>query len=178
MVSGYHVLIRTPLPPRPVSDRHGSGWFLVSYLSFAASFHYVWEIAHIRLYTIWRTARSSEIAFAIMHCTIGDVLIAAAAMGLALMMVRADGCEARRVGKLVAIATALGVVYTVSSEWLNVEIRQAWAYTEAMPRLPLLGTGLTPFLQWLLVTPVAALIARATAQPSHPQQNTRRRDRP
>jgi len=59
------MLRANPLPPR----RHGRAWFLLAYVSFATSFHSVWEIAHIRLYTIWRTARSIETAYAIVHCT-------------------------------------------------------------------------------------------------------------
>ena len=41
--------------------------------------------------------------------------------------------------------------YTIFSEGLNVEIWQTWAYTDFMLRLPPLGTGLTPLLQWLLL---------------------------
>lgn len=37
----------------------------------------------------------------------------------------------------------------------NIEVRGAWAYREAMPRLPGLGIGLTPMLQWIVV-PVLA----------------------
>jgi hypothetical protein len=61
------------------------------------------------------------------------------------------------------VATAVGLGYTVFSEWLNVEVREAWAYAEAMPRLPLLGTGLAPVLQWLILPPLALLGARGLA---------------
>ncbi len=50
---------------------------------------------------------------------------------------------------------ALGLGYTVFSEWYNVYRAGAWAYAEAMPRV--LGIGLTPLLQWLIV-PVAMLM--------------------
>ena len=49
----------------------------------------------------------------------------------------------------------LGLCYTVFSEWLNTQVRQSWSYTEAMPLLPPLGTGLAPFLQWLIVPGIA-----------------------
>jgi hypothetical protein len=42
-------------------------------------------------------------------------------------------------------AVLLGLGYTVFSEWLNARIRQSWSYTEAMPVIPPLGTGLPPF---------------------------------
>ena len=49
-----------------------------------------------------------------------------------------------------AAAVALGLAYTVYSEHLNLA-RGAWAYSESMPTLPWLGTGLTPLAQWLLI---------------------------
>lgn len=38
---------------------------------------------------------------------------------------------------------------------LNTVFRRAWAYSELMPTLPWLGTGLAPLLQWLLIPPLA-----------------------
>jgi hypothetical protein len=39
----------------------------------------------------------------------------------------------------------------VFSEWLNTEIRGSWAYTLAMPTLPVVGTGLAPLAQWIVI---------------------------
>jgi hypothetical protein len=50
----------------------------------------------------------------------------------------------------------LGIAYTLFSEWLNVTVSGNWAYTTAMPRLPFIGTGLAPLLEWVIV-PTAAL---------------------
>jgi hypothetical protein len=54
-----------------------------------------------------------------------------------------------------AAAVALGVGYTVFSEWLNTAVRSGWAYSDLMPVVPILGTGLSPLAQWLVV-PLAA----------------------
>jgi len=40
-------------------------------------------------------------------------------------------------------------------EWLNINIRRSWSYTATMRVLPLLGTGLTPLLQWVVVPGLA-----------------------
>src|SRR3546814_18807867 len=45
--------------------------------------------------------------------------------------------------------------YTVFSEWLNTEIRGSWAYADVMPTLTLIGTGVAPVAQWVVV-PLAA----------------------
>ena len=62
-------------------------------------------------------------------------------------------------------AILFGLGYSVFSEWLNTQIRQSWSYTEAMPVLPPFGTGLTPFLQWLIVPGVALGYVRHNVTP-------------
>jgi hypothetical protein len=69
-------------------------------------------------------------------------------------------------GRVILAAVLLGLGYTVFSEWLNVEIRRSWSYTEAMPLVPPLGTGLTPFLQWLIV-PCLAFAITASRPAAH-----------
>ncbi|MGG5890550.1 DUF2933 domain-containing protein [Falsiroseomonas sp. HC035] len=64
-------------------------------------------------------------------------------------------------GGVTMVATLIGVGYTTFSDWLNVDLRQSWTYTAAMPRLPPWGTGLAPFLQWPLLPPLAMLAAQA-----------------
>lgn len=110
-----------------------------------------WEAAHVPLYTLWLTGSPAEIGYAIVHCTAGDVLIAVGTLAMAWVLFGRDGWPNR--GYLsVAVATILmAVAYTIFSEWLNVEVRGSWAYRDLMPRLPWLGTGLTPILQWIAV---------------------------
>jgi hypothetical protein len=127
---------------------------IVLHLALAGAGHLAWETAQLPLYTIWWTGTRREILFALIHCTGGDLLISAAALGLASLIARLS----RRPflgGGMILTAILLGLSYSVFSEWLNTNIRQSWSYTEVMPVLPPLGTGLTPFLQWLLVPGLA-----------------------
>jgi len=39
----------------------------------------------------------------------------------------------------------------VYGEHLNVDVRRSWTDSDLMPRLPLLGTGLSPIIQWVVV---------------------------
>ena len=127
------------------------------YLAVAAGANLVWETAQIPLYTIWSTGNAGEIAFAVVHCTAGDVLIAAASLLLALLLAgRAPWPRSLRV---IAAATILGVAYTVFSEWLNVSVRGSWSYGAMMPVVPPLGTGLAPLLQWVIIPPLAYMMA-------------------
>ncbi len=58
------------------------------------------------------------------------------------------------------------VGYTVFSEWLNVRVRRSWAYAELMPVLPVVGTGLSPLLQRIVIAGLALVLARKLHRPA------------
>lgn len=115
----------------------------------------IWEFAHMPLYTLWETGTPSEIVFAALHCTGGDILIALASVTLALFLAGQASWPQSGTRPVIAVTVILGLSYTLFSEWLNIEIRQSWAYRNSMPVIPLVDAGLTPVLQWIAV-PLAA----------------------
>lgn len=146
--------MRAWLEPQIASDRHWLG-VLRRYLVVAALAHLAWEVAHLPLYTIWLTGTAGELAFAVLHCTGGDLLIALSTMTLSLLLFGGPDWPRAGAGRVLAAAILFGVGYTVFSEWLNITVRGAWAYRDLMPVIPGLDTGLSPFLQWIVV-PLAA----------------------
>lgn len=62
-----------------------SSWLTVlrRYIAVMALGSLFWEFAQVPLYTIWETGTRGEIAFAAIHCTGGDILIALSALMLA-----------------------------------------------------------------------------------------------
>lgn len=118
----------------------------------------VWETMQLPFYTIWRTARFAYLAFAVLHCWIGDLLIGSVTMLFGIIAAGRQWPFANG-GRAVLVTLTSGVAYTMFSEWLNVVVRGAWAYSPAMPVLPVLGTGLSPFLQWVVVPGVALWFA-------------------
>jgi len=140
---------------------------LAGALSFAL-LNLAWEVAQLPHYTIWSTDHWPRIAFVVLHGTAGDLLIGARARcgvyhgrtGLA----RGSICPEAG-GR---VATAIGLGYTVFSEWLNVAIRQSWSYVEWMPRVPPFGTGLAPLRQWLVLPWLALPLAVRDVVPTRP----------
>lgn len=131
---------------------------LRAYLVTLAPLMMGWEIAQLPLYTLWHTGSVAEIAYAVLHCTVGDVLIGLASMTWSLVLFGVPEWPRAAFGRVAIPTLALGLAYTGYSEWVNIEVRQAWAYTAFMPRLPPFGTGLGPLLQWAIV-PLVALRA-------------------
>jgi hypothetical protein len=124
-----------------------------------AAANLAWEALQLPLYTLWSTGTPAAIAWAWIHCTAGDVSIAAAAFLLARACTRG-----RPRWIFVALLVLSGVAYTIFSEWLNVAMLGRWAYTPAMPLVPPFSTGLAPLLQWVVLPPVALSLAAAVTE--------------
>ena len=136
-----------------------TGWLsaLRTYLAATAVLDLLWEMAHLPLYTLWQSANLAAKAFAVFHCSLGDVLIAGVALVAALVVAGQRAWPERGFAPVALLTLAIGLGYTVFSEYRNVEVLHSWAYAGRMPRLPPFGTGLTPVLQWMFV-PSAALV--------------------
>ena len=108
------------------------------------------------LYGVWKTGTAGEIIFNGLHCTVGDVMIAAFSLLAAIVLV--GWSRWPRNGWLVVSSTAIlvGVGYTAFSEWHNVYVLQSWSYASAMPVVPGTGIGVSPLVQWLVV-PITAM---------------------
>lgn len=108
-----------------------------------------WEILQLPLYTIWSEGSNRAIIFALLHCTVGDMLIAMCSLVLTLLMAGNDEWPNRRFKAIALITIQLGLGYTFYSEWHNTTVTKSWEYSVAMPRL--FGIGLAPVAQWLLI---------------------------
>jgi hypothetical protein len=108
------------------------------------------------LYTLWSTGTPVEIIFAAVHCSGGDILIAMSALILLLLVFGAGWpLERSAADRVVVLTMVLGIGYTVFSEWLNIVVRKAWAYSDLMPVIPVLDVGLSPLLQWIVIPGLA-----------------------
>ena len=125
--------------------------FAFAYLLIIAAANLIWETAHAPLYTIWVDGTRAEVAFAIGHCTIGDVMIAGTSLAIAWVLAGRGGYPRSRYWRVAALSILIGVAYTIFSEWLNISVRQSWAYRDTMPTVGPLNTGLSPLLQWLII---------------------------
>ena len=128
-----------------------------SALAFVLNFS--WEIAHVRLYTIWVQADSLRIAQAVFHCSLGDVLIALAMFALAGVVLRRSDWPTSSPWTGGAIVVIGAMAFTTWSEWYNVYRAGNWGYTASMPMI--FGIGLSPLLQWLTIPPVMVMAYRA-----------------
>ena len=142
-------------------DREAWRFIARRYLPWFALLSLAWEVAQLPLYTLWKEATPGHVAFAVAHCTIGDMLIGAASLLLALILGRERAFGTRTLLWLLILAPA----YTLYSEWLNTALGR-WSYSELMPlvRLGPVEIGLSPLLQWLVIPPLALHFAKRRIQ--------------
>jgi len=117
-----------------------------------------WEIAQVKLYTIWTEADRLSVAWALLHCSLGDVLIALALFALVGLVLRRADWPASLPWTGGAIVVLGAMAYTAWSEWYNVYRAGSWSYTASMPLI--FGIGLSPLLQWLILPPILVLAYR------------------
>lgn len=113
--------------------------------------HFTWELLQAPLFT--SLADKGHIAGILicLQATLGDLGIALAAFWVASVAGRGRDWVAHPRIVPVAVYLVTGLVVTIGFEFVSTEILDRWAYAPGMPRLPLLDTGLSPFLQWLIV---------------------------
>jgi hypothetical protein len=152
------------------SDRATRLFIARRYLPWLGGLNLVWEVAHLPLYTLWREAPAWTVAYSVMHCTLGDVVIGGTALVLALMAAGEGALAHWRWGRIGTLATLIGAGYTVVGESVNIALLQSWSYSKAMPTIGLAGfeVGLSPVAQWLVLPAFALFLAsRASTGTRH-----------
>jgi len=142
-------------------DRASLKFIAFRYVPLLGAFNLLWEIAQLPLYTLWEESPPSFIAYAVVHCTLGDVVIGTLALLIALAATRARAVATWRWRQVALFLAIPAVGYTALSEWINTVARAGWAYSALMPVVNLGGfeIGLSPLAQWLVIPPVALWLA-------------------
>jgi len=142
-------------------DRASLTFIAFRYVPPLSALNLFWEIAQLPLYTLWEEGAPSFIAYAVIHCTLGDVVIGTLALLIALIATRAGAVETWRWRQVALFLVIPAVGYTALSEWINTVAQGSWAYSALMPVVHLAGfeIGLSPLLQWLVIPPVALWLA-------------------
>jgi hypothetical protein len=144
---------------------------ILQFFALTTALNLGWEILQLPLYTLWGESTFSAIGFAVVHCTVGDVLIASLSLTVALILVGSRNWP--RVGYLTVaiVAGTLGIAYTVFSEWNNTVVTRAWSYSSLMPTV--WGIGLSPLAQWFIVPGFVfwCFKPNSTCTPVRPERN-------
>ena len=126
---------------------------------FGFLFNFVWEVWQAPLFENMANMTATE---ATSHCTLaalGDVVILLGSFWVIALTARSRNWIFHPKALNVAGFISIGVVITVVLEAAAIHFHR-WQYADAMPTLPILGTGITPVLQWLTIPPISVLLVR------------------
>lgn len=132
----------------------------IQLLMFGLPLQLLWEIAQFPLYTVWHEGDWGYILYGLAHCTLGDLLIMLTCYWIVAMLNRNRHWYRTNIMVNGFLFTLLGLGYTIYSEMLNVNIKGTWDYTELMPVIPVIEIGGMPFMQWVLIPPLALWLMR------------------
>lgn len=134
------------------------------YLGIVIVANLAWEVLHLPLYTLWEVATLAELAFTVVHCTAGDLLISLSALSITLILVGNHHWPRDGFYRVMVVTSVIGLAYTIYSERLNTLVRESWAYSEWMLVIPILDVGISPVAQWLIIPPLAFWWSRQSLQ--------------
>ena len=127
---------------------------------FAFLLNLAWEFAQVPLFAGMPAAEHWRAILVCGRATLGDVVIALVGFWVVAICDRARNWVLRPAAAHVTGFVAVGVLITVVMEWLATRVLGRWTYADAMPVIPLLGVGLAPLLQWIVLPPIVVWFVR------------------
>jgi hypothetical protein len=118
--------------------------------------HFAWELLQAPLFESMGAVDHFKGILICLRATFGDLAIALGAFWSAALAGDGRRWVARPTLRAFVVYVGTGLIATVALEYLSMEVLDRWAYGPEMPLLPILGTGLAPILQWLIV-PITVL---------------------
>jgi len=131
----------------------------ISLAFFTFFLNFFWEVVQTYFYRL-EDFPFPTMLYSWLHCTWGDVMITIGSFWLVSLVSRSRRWFLRLNRWNFTSFIMAGIGYTVCSEWVNVQVFKTWEYDEMMPVVPLIGVGLTPFLQWIVIPSMTILLLR------------------
>lgn len=122
--------------------------------------HFAWEMWQASFYQGMDKADHATAIWVCTKATFGDANIAITAYLVAALSIRTVYWLKAPLAKPLFIFLVVGLLITVLFEYLATEVLARWQYNENMPTLPLLGTGLLPLAQWIIVPLISFYASR------------------
>jgi len=148
-----------PILPRDLTKRRISRIPELSLISWSFFLNFFWEVVQTYFYTM-KDMPFNTMLYGWIHCTFGDVILTMVSFWIVSLISRSRRWLLHLSPPNFIAFIMIGVIATIISERANVHIFKSWAYNELMPLIPWIKVGLTPFLQWVVIPPVAILLVR------------------
>ncbi|MFK5980390.1 MAG: hypothetical protein QM488_16040 [Rhizobiaceae bacterium] len=123
---------------------------------FSFLLHFIWEFVQAPTYAGMIELNHWDGIKLCMSATFGDVGFALTAYWLTSAIARSRSWVLHPSLNNLLIFLSVGIALTIGFEYYYTNISLRWTYSELMPLVPPIGTGLSPLLQWIII-PVLVL---------------------
>lgn len=133
-------------PVKEISTR------VVTIFLVATLLNYPWEIAQAPLYI-----GMSEFPMILWHClraALGDGVLVVLVFALGAAALRRTDWYRAPGAQGYAVMLGAGLLIGIAVEWVGLHALQRWSYAAGMPVIPVLGVGVAPVAQMLLLPPL------------------------
>ena len=143
---------------RKMTIRDLTGNIEFNIIFFSLLLHTFWEGLHSYFY-IFPDGLAAYPRFC-WFCVSGDVLIALGTFFLVGLIHKKRKWILDPSKQQVVIFVLSGVVFTIISEFVHVNTKGTWQYSELMPLIPLIDVGISPLVQWIVIPLALIFIIR------------------
>jgi len=146
--------------------------FLAALLVAAFVLNWPWEMAQMSLFVEMAGRSWWETAVPCARASLGDGAMTLAVWGLGALAAGRWRWGLAGSWNVYAVAALLGAVFAAAFEW-QARASGRWSYGERMPVVPVLGVGLWPFLQLVVLVPASLAVAAGWAGRAELEQQGR-----
>ena len=125
---------------------------------FGFLLNFIWEIWQAPLFRSMDNLTHFETTIHCTQATLGDVVILLVAFWIIALTAKSRSWIIHPKTIQVTGFITIGIVITVVVEAISIHVLNRWQYAAAMPTLPILGAGITPILQWLIIPPIVVFM--------------------
>lgn len=123
--------------------------------------HFFWEMMQVPFYQNMADRPHFQVVLECARASLGDAGIMLVAYAASVLIIRRPfWLLQNRLLPSMTVFWVTGEVITIAIEGWATQAGAQWRYSKLMPTLPILGTGLLPVLQWLIVPFITLWVSR------------------
>ncbi|TKR53508.1 hypothetical protein D7I39_20330 [Allopusillimonas ginsengisoli] len=126
----------------------------------ALAINFIWEMLQMPLFSYPENASLAQINLACIQASVGDATMVVIAFWFVAYLRKSRAWFLHPSASSLALFLLPGIIMTIAFEAIATELLHRWTYADSMPILPILGTGLAPLGQWLVLPPAILFILR------------------
>lgn len=122
--------------------------------------NFVWEMLQMPLFEVGPEVSLIEVNLVCIQASIGDAVMLMIAFWILAVFFKSRRWLFHLSIPRVGLFLVPGITMTILLEALATGPLQRWTYGDLMPILPVIGTGIAPIIQWIIVPPLVLSLVR------------------